>query len=35
VAPALKGAGLADDRFVFHGFRRFCASSMLAAAGRE
>jgi integrase len=28
--PALVGAGLAPDRFVFHSLRHFCASSMLA-----
>lgn len=28
--PALKGAGLAEDRFVFHSLRHFCASSLLA-----
>ena len=28
--PALSGAGLATDRFVFHSMRHFCASSMLA-----
>ena len=28
--PALVGAGLAADRFVFHSLRHFCASSMLA-----
>jgi integrase len=29
--PALVGAGLDADRFVFHSLRHFCASSMLAA----
>src|SRR6185312_6990013 len=28
--PALKAAGLAEDRFVFHSLRHFCASSLLA-----
>jgi integrase len=28
--PALRGAGLADDRFVFHSLRHFCASTLLA-----
>ncbi len=28
--PALVGAGMAKDRFVFHSLRHFCASSMLA-----
>lgn len=28
--PALRGAGLAEDRFVFHSLRHFCASSLLA-----
>lgn len=28
--PALAGAGLPSDRFVFHSLRHFCASSMLA-----
>jgi integrase len=28
--PALKGAGLAEDRFVFHSLRHFAASSLLA-----
>lgn len=28
--PALRGAGLADDRFTFHALRHFCASSLLA-----
>jgi len=28
--PALQGAGLAKDRFVFHSLRHFCASSLLA-----
>jgi integrase len=28
--PALRVAGLADDRYRFHGLRHFCASSMLA-----
>lgn len=28
--PALRGAGLGDDRFVFHSLRHFCASSLLA-----
>jgi integrase len=28
--PALVGAGLAEDRFVFHSLRHFCASSLLA-----
>ena len=28
--PALVGAGLAKDRFVFHSLRHFCASSLLA-----
>jgi len=28
--PALIGAGLAGDRYVFHSCRHFCASSMLA-----
>jgi integrase len=28
--PALAAAGLAEDRFVFHGLRHFCASSLLA-----
>lgn len=28
--PALRGAGLAGDRFVFHSLRHFCASSLLA-----
>jgi integrase len=32
--PALTGAGLATDRYVFHGLRHFCASSMLAEGGR-
>ncbi len=28
--PALRAAGLAEDRFVFHSLRHWCASSMLA-----
>jgi integrase len=28
--PALTNAGLAEDRFVFHSLRHFCASSLLA-----
>jgi integrase len=28
--PALKGAGLATDRFVFHACRHWCASTLLA-----
>ena len=28
--PALKAAGLAEDRYVFHSLRHFCASSLLA-----
>ena len=28
--PALRAAGLAEDRFVFHSLRHFAASSMLA-----
>lgn len=28
--PALKAAGLPEDRFVFHSLRHFCASSLLA-----
>lgn len=28
--PALRGAGLAEDRFVFHALRHFCASTLLA-----
>lgn len=28
--PALRAAGLAEDRFVFHSLRHFCASSLLA-----
>ena len=28
--PALRAAGLAEDAFVFHSLRHFCASSMLA-----
>jgi integrase len=28
--PALKAAGLAEDRFVFHSLRHFCASTLLA-----
>lgn len=28
--PALKGAGLEPDRYVFHSLRHFCASAMLA-----
>ena len=28
--PALKAAGLAEDRFVFHSLRHWCASSLLA-----
>jgi integrase len=28
--PALSAAGLAEDRFVFHSLRHWCASSMLA-----
>jgi integrase len=28
--PALVGAGLAKDRFVFHSLRHFCASTLLA-----
>jgi integrase len=28
--PALRGAGLAEDRFKFHSWRYFCASSLLA-----
>jgi len=28
--PALRGAGLADDRFTFHACRHFCASTLLA-----
>ncbi len=28
--PALRGAGLAEDRFVFHSLRHFCASMLLA-----
>lgn len=28
--PALVGAGLASDRFVFHSLRHFCASTLLA-----
>jgi integrase len=28
--PALRGASLADNRFVFHSLRHFCASTLLA-----
>jgi integrase len=28
--PALEGAGLAGDRYVFHSLRHFCASTLLA-----
>lgn len=28
--PALKAAGLAEDRFVFHSLRHWCASTLLA-----
>ncbi len=28
--PALRGAGLAEDRFVFHSLRHWCASTLLA-----
>jgi len=28
--PALRGAGLAEDRFKFHSLRHFCASTLLA-----
>jgi integrase len=28
--PALKAAGLDEDRFVFHSLRHFCASTLLA-----
>lgn len=28
--PALRGAGLEEDRFTFHGLRHFCASKLLA-----
>ena len=28
--PALRAAGLAEDRYVFHSLRHFAASSMLA-----
>jgi integrase len=28
--PALKDAALAEDRFVFHSLRHFCASTLLA-----
>ncbi len=28
--PALRGAGLAEDRFTFHALRHFCASMLLA-----
>jgi integrase len=32
--PALRGAGLADDRFVFHSLRHFCASMLCWRKGR-
>jgi integrase len=28
--PALRAAGLAEDRFVFHSLRHWCASTLLA-----
>jgi integrase len=28
--PALRAAGLAEDRFTFHALRHFCASTLLA-----
>lgn len=32
--PALRGAGLPADRFVFHSLRHFCASTLLAEGAR-